>query len=299
MKLLKLSKVSWLILSAGVFIVVLGSLGIARSQQIQEKGTLDEELRISTNRLEGLQTSLGSRERLDALQQRIEEEQLLLDEARKRLDQTVVSVDVADELFAIADYCGIIITGASTTREHALHIFLGVFILIGMILIYVRTEDGKMKLDVLMLRLPQLGRVRLLNELSRCCRSISLLFTAGLPLTEIMPLVVQGANNRVIAQALYGVQVDMMKGEGLAKPMSRNPIFLPMMVQMVKVGEETGSLDTSLIAVAQNYESEAQEKTKSLINMIPPVMTIIIAGIVGLIALSMVSAMYSIYGQAF
>lgn len=184
-------------------------------------------------------------------------------------------------------------------REYAFHIFLGIFIFIGLVLIYVRTEDGKMKLDILMLRLPQLGRVRLLNELSRCCRSISLLFTAGLPLTEIMPLVVQGANNRVIAQALYGVQVDMMKGEGLAKPMSKNSIFLPMMVQMVKVGEETGSLDTSLIAVAQNYESEAQEKTKALINMIPPVMTIIIAGIVGLIALSMVSAMYSIYGQAF
>jgi len=149
------------------------------------------------------------------------------------------------------------------------------------------------------LRLPQMGRVRLLNELSRCCRSISLLFTAGLPLTEIMPLVIQGANNRVIAQALYGVQTDMLKGEGLARPMAKNPVFLPMMVQMVKVGEETGSLDTSLIAVAQNYESEAQEKTKSLISLIPPVMTIVIAGIVGLIALSMVSAMYSIYGQAF
>jgi type IV pilus assembly protein PilC len=184
-------------------------------------------------------------------------------------------------------------------REHALHIFLGIFIVFGMALIYVKTEDGKMRLDALMLRIPQMGRVRLLNELSRCCRSISLLFTAGLPLTEIMPLVIQGANNRVVSQALYGVQVDMLKGEGLARPMAKNPVFLPMMVQMVKVGEETGSLDTSLIAVAQNYESEAQEKTKSLIAMIPPVMTIIIAGIVGLIAVSMVSAMYSIYGQAF
>ena len=54
MKLLKLSKTSWLILSAGVFIVVLGSLGIARSQQLQEKGTLDEELRLSTQTLEKL-----------------------------------------------------------------------------------------------------------------------------------------------------------------------------------------------------------------------------------------------------
>ena len=193
----------------------------------------------------------------------------------------------------------IMIDASVVLREHALHIILGLFIVVGLVLVYLRTEDGKMELDTLMLRLPQLGRVRLLNELSRCCRSISLLFTAGLPLTEIMPLVIQGANNRVISQALYGVQIDMLKGEGLAKPMAGNPIFLPMMLQMVKVGEETGSLDTSLIAVAQNYESEAEEKTKSLINMIPPVMTIIIAGIVGLIASSMVSAMYSIYSQAF
>ncbi len=183
-------------------------------------------------------------------------------------------------------------------RSYVLHIFLVIFIAIGLGIIYLRTADGKYKFDALMLRIPQLGRVKHLNELARCCRSISLLFSAGLPLTEIMPLVIQGCNNRVMAQALYNVQMDMLKGEGLSKPMAKNSIFLPMMVQMVKVGEETGSLDTSLLAVAQSYESEAEDKTKSLINMIQPVMTLVIAGIVGLIALSMVSAMYSIYGQA-
>jgi len=188
---------------------------------------------------------------------------------------------------------------SSFVRDHALHIILAVAIVVGGLVIYSRTPDGKYKVDVLMLKMPQLGKVNLLNELARCCRSISLLFAAGLPLTEIMPLVIQGCNNRVIAQALYGVQADMLKGEGLAKPMAKNPIFLPMMVQMVKVGEETGSLDNTLIAVAQNFEAEAGEKTKTLIGMIPPVMTILIAGFVGLIALSMVSAMYSIYGQAF
>jgi type IV pilus assembly protein PilC len=184
-------------------------------------------------------------------------------------------------------------------REHILHIFLGIIIIAGLGLIYIKTPDGKYRMDALMLRIPQLGRVTHLNELSRCCRSISLLFTAGLPLTEIMPLVIQGCNNRVMAQGLYNVQVDMLKGEGLSRPMAKNHLFLPMMVQMVKVGEESGSLDSSLQAVAQNYETEAQDKTKSLIAMIQPVMTIVIAGIVGLIALSMVSAMYSIYGQAF
>jgi type IV pilus assembly protein PilC len=193
-----------------------------------------------------------------------------------------------------------IMMGVSTMlRQHIMHIFLGLFIFIGVALIYIKTPDGRFRMDALMLRLPQLGRIKHLGELSRCCRSISLLFTAGLPLTEIMPLVIQGANNRVMAQALYNVQIDMLKGEGLSKPMSKNRIFLPMMVQMVKVGEESGSLDASLLAVAQNYESEGQEKTKTLIAMIQPIMTIVIAGFVGLIALSMVSAMYSIYGQAF
>jgi len=184
-------------------------------------------------------------------------------------------------------------------RLHVVPIFLGVLIAAGVTLIYIKTPDGKYRMDVLMLRLPQLGRIKHLSELSRCCRSISLLFNAGLPLTEIMPLVIQGANNRVMAQALYDVQADMLKGEGLAKPMAKNKIFLPMMVQMVKVGEESGSLDSSLLAVAQNYETEGQDKTKALIAMIQPVMTIAIAGVVGLIAVSMVSAMYSIYGQAF
>ena len=184
-------------------------------------------------------------------------------------------------------------------RKYMMQILLGIIILVGLVLIYIKTPDGKYRMDILMLRMPQLGRIKHLNELSRCCRSISLLFNAGLPLTEIMPLVIQGANNRVMAQALYNVQVDMLKGDGLAKPMSKNKIFLPMMVQMVKVGEESGSLDTSLLAVAQNYETEAQDKTKSLIAMIQPLMTVVIAGVVGLIALSMVSAMYSIYGQAF
>jgi type IV pilus assembly protein PilC len=184
-------------------------------------------------------------------------------------------------------------------RQYVMQIFLGILIVVGLGIIYLKTPDGKYRMDAFMLRVPQLGRIKHLNELSRSCRSISLLFTAGLPLTEIMPLVIQGANNRVMAQALYDVQVDMLKGEGLSKPMSKNKIFLPMMVQMVKVGEESGSLDSSLLAVAQNYESEAQDKTKSLIALIQPIMTVVIAGIVGLIAVSMVSAMYSIYGQAF
>ena len=169
----------------------------------------------------------------------------------------------------------------------------------GLAFAYMRTKDGKYRWHKLLLRLPFLGRINHLNELARCCRSLSLLYRAGLPLTEIMPLVVQSTNNRVVAGALINVQQDMLKGEGLSYPMAKNSLFLPIMVQMVRVGEETGNLDATLLSVAQNYETEAEDKTRSLVGLVQPAMTLIIGGVVGLVALSLISAMYSIYGQMF
>ena len=188
---------------------------------------------------------------------------------------------------------------SNAVKANAMYIILGIIAAIGAFLVYIKTPDGSYKWDKFLLKLPLIGRVKQLNELSRCCRSISILFTAGLPLTEIMSMVTQSTNSKVMAQALNNVHQDMLKGEGLSGPMSKNPFFLPMIVRMVKVGEETGSLDTSLLAIANNYETEAEDKTKSMIGLIQPVMTVIIAGVIGLIALSMVSAMYSVYGNAF
>jgi len=94
------------------------------------------------------------------------------------------------------------------------------------------------------------------------------------------------------------VRDDMLGGEGLSRPMAKHAVFLPMMVQMVRVGEETGNMDSTLLSVAQSYETEAEDKTKVLIGLIQPVMTVVIGLVVGLMALSLVSAMYSMYGQS-
>jgi len=128
---------------------------------------------------------------------------------------------------------------------------------------------------------------------------MSLSFRTGLPLTEVMTLLIRSSGNRVMAKALLDVQEDMVKGEGLSRPMTKNKLFLPLMVQMVRVGEETGNLDTTLLAVARSYEAEAEDKTRSLIALIQPAMTLIVGGIIGLIALTLTSAMYSVYGQGF
>ncbi len=191
-----------------------------------------------------------------------------------------------------------ILIDSSTYLQHSgLSILLGLLIIGCLTYVYIKTPQGRYNRDKLLLRLPLIGRVNHLTELARCCRSISLLFRAGLAITEIMPLVTESVSNKVVVKALNDAQQDMLKGEGLAQPLAKNKIFLPMMVQMVKVGEETGNLDTPLLAVSQSYEAEVKDRTDTLIGLIQPAMTLFIALIVGFIAIAMVSAMYSIYGQ--
>jgi hypothetical protein len=114
MKYFKLSKTSWLILAAGIFVVVMAGLGIAHSQQLSEQGKLDDELNIAQTNLDNLHIDAIQFE-LEELQQTAEETQLQLDEAMQALDQTVISVEITDEFFSIAEYCGVLVINLSTS----------------------------------------------------------------------------------------------------------------------------------------------------------------------------------------
>lgn len=177
-------------------------------------------------------------------------------------------------------------------NNYGLYVLVGA-IALGMIaFMYTRTSSGQYYRDLLMLRLPILGRLRLVSDLARCCRSMALLFRSGLPLPEIMTLTAQSSGNRVVTKAFSEVEQDMLKGEGLSGPMRKRWVFLPLMVEMTKVGEETGSLDATLITVAENYEIEAESRTQAMLAMIEPVMTIAMGLGVGFIALSVFMPMY-------
>lgn len=163
--------------------------------------------------------------------------------------------------------------------------------------VYTRTKVGGYQWDKLKLRLPLFGRIIILSELSRCARTIATLFRAGVPMPEIMTLAIDASANKVFARALTEVREELLQGQGLSRPMSQRPVFLPLMVQMAAVGENTGNLDNTMDTVAQSYEMEAADRTNALIATIQPVTTIIMGGVVGLIALVLVSTMYSVMGE--
>jgi type IV pilus assembly protein PilC len=180
-------------------------------------------------------------------------------------------------------------------KEHALLIVAGILIAIVAAVAYVKTPRGRYNFDKLVLKIPLVGRIKHLSELARFCRSMALLFNSGLPLPEIMMLASRSSGNKVISEALEVVHDDMVKGEGVSGPMAKNKLFLPMLVQMTKVGEESGSLDKTLVAVANSFETEAEDKMKSAIGLIQPAMTAAIGGVVGLVAVTLMSAMSAMY----
>ena len=191
----------------------------------------------------------------------------------------------------------ILLDSSAWLLQYGLFIILVVVAAIIVGYLYIRTPAGRYQLDKLMLSLPVVGRINVLSELGRCCRTMSLLFKVGLPLPEIMSLVIHGSNNKAMVEALTEVQQELIRGQGLSKPMSKNKLFLPLMVQMVGVGEETGNLDNTLTTVAQSYEVEADDRTSSAVGLIQPAMIIAISVVIGFVAVSLMSAMYSIYGQ--
>jgi type IV pilus assembly protein PilC len=187
----------------------------------------------------------------------------------------------------------LLLASVDISQKYGLHILVAILAISVIGYIYSKSPKGHYNKDMLMLKLPLLGRLNLITELARCCRSISLLFKAGLPLPEIMNLTSQASGNLVVATALNGVGNDMLKGEGLAMPMKKRWIFLPLMVEMTRVGEATGTLDTNLITVAENYEIEADSRIRIFLSMIEPVMTIVMGLGVGFLALSIFMPLYS------
>ncbi|NQT72661.1 MAG: type II secretion system F family protein [Chloroflexi bacterium] len=163
-------------------------------------------------------------------------------------------------------------------------------------MMYLRTTSGIRVKDRIVLKLPLLGSIVLQSNMALFARTSSTLLAAGVPLTRIMDIVTKTAGNVHIREALAEVHEGLVQGHGLSKPMATNEIFPSLLVQMVTVGEQTGTLDTSLENVAHFYESEVNQKVDGLTAILEPIMTVGIALFVGFIALSVITPMYSILG---
>jgi type IV pilus assembly protein PilC len=160
-----------------------------------------------------------------------------------------------------------------------------------------RTEGGRLTRDRIILRIPVVGATTKVALVERFCRVLSSMAAAGVPLPEALRVATQSLRNRVFVRALGSVGDAMLRGEGLARPLSQTELFPPTAARMIRVGEETGTLDAQLTITAEFYEGELDHRLKKLTGYFEPAVIIGMGLIVGFVAVAMVSAMYGIYNQ--
>jgi type IV pilus assembly protein PilC len=160
-----------------------------------------------------------------------------------------------------------------------------------------RTRGGKYARDALLLKVPVLGETIQYALVERFCRVLASMVSAGVSLTEGLAVTTEAMRNRVYMQRLGEVSEQMLEGQGIAGPLARTGIFPGTATQMLRVGEDTGSLDTQLEVTAEYYETELDYKIAKLTALFEPIVIVAMGLIVGFVAVALVSAMYGIFRQ--
>jgi type IV pilus assembly protein PilC len=165
-------------------------------------------------------------------------------------------------------------------------------------LVGVRFASGRLLWHKILLRIPVLGETVRYAIVERYCRILSSMVSAGVPLNEAMTVARESVKNLVFDRGLRQAYDEMLQGGGLAKPLQATKLFPSTASQMIRVGEETGSLDAQLEVAAEYFERELDYKIKAVTALIEPAVLLVSGAIVGFVAIALVSAMYGIFKTA-
>jgi type IV pilus assembly protein PilC len=179
-------------------------------------------------------------------------------------------------------------------RDHLPMIFLALGLIVATAVLSSRTNRGRSVFDGAILRVPLLGTIVRYSVVERYLRTLATLARAGVPITLMLDTANRSLGNLVFLRGLAAVRPQMLSGDGFARPLARTGLFPRLVIQMVKVGEETGSLDVNLEEAADHYAEEVDYRLKQMIAMMEPALVIAVGAMVGFIAISVIAPMYSL-----
>ena len=187
-------------------------------------------------------------------------------------------------LLAVGTFC----------RDHLILIFLIFGLVVVAIMLLANTPRGREAYERWLLRLPMLGQIVRYSIIERYLRTMSTQTRAGVPITNMLDTAITAVGNIEYREGLASVRDDMLGGDGFAAPLERTGLFPRIVIQMIRVGEETGSLDANLEQAAEHYAEEVDYMLKRMIALIEPALVIAVGLMVGLIAVSVIAPMYAL-----
>ena len=156
------------------------------------------------------------------------------------------------------------------------------------------SKEGRRKLDHWKMNMPVFGKVNKLNLFGQFARTLSTLLENGVPVLTALKITEQIMPNVILKEAIAKTREEVTDGKTIAQPLARSKVFPQLMVDLVKIGEDTGDVPGALKNVADTYENELAMALRVMTNMIEPVMIIVMALGVGFLLLSVLSAMFAI-----
>jgi type IV pilus assembly protein PilC len=159
-----------------------------------------------------------------------------------------------------------------------------------------KTYKGRKTIDTFLLKAPVIGKLTIESAMSRFSSTTATLFSAGIPLTEVLETVKGVIDNVVIAETVNAIIERIKRGEAFSASLGKSGLFTPMVVEMSSVGEESGKLDEMLRKVAEFYDEEVDYMVNNLTAMINPIMMVFVGGIVGGVLISLYLPIFQMAG---
>jgi len=160
---------------------------------------------------------------------------------------------------------------------------------------YSRTKEGQIFFDTLKLRFPVFNKLHMKLVIARFSRTIGTLLKSGVPILSAIKISKEVIGNQVLSDSLKTLQDGVSKGQGIYGPLKEIGIFPPVVIQMIAVGEEAGTLEDTFLLIAERFEADSRNLIKRLISFLEPALILLMGIMVGFIVLSMLLAIFGIY----
>ncbi len=203
-------------------------------------------------------------------------------------------VPVFDDLFrqmgsALPAPTRLLVDASGFVQGHFLYGVLFLFLSVLGFGRFYKTERGRHDVDRILLKLPVFGTLFRKVAVARFSRTLSTLVSSGVPILEGLEIVGRVSGNKVVENVLVETRKRVTEGNPIAETLARSRVFPPMVVQMIGVGESTGTLDTMLDKIADFYDQEVDAAADAMTSLLEPVMMVVLGGLVGgmIVALSL------------
>ena len=163
---------------------------------------------------------------------------------------------------------------------------------------YARTEKGKRTFDRIRMNMPLFGDLYMLLYMARFARTASTLLTSGVAMIETINISAKAVDNVLIKESLDNAANQVKLGTALSKSIEGDRHFLRLVPQMIRIGEQSGSIDTMLAKIASFYEDELDNKIKAISTIIEPALMIVLAIVVGVIVGAILLPVYGLVGDS-